>query len=147
VVPEVSFSIFGERGVIDVLAWHAATRTILVIELKTVIADVNELIGNVDRKRRLAPRVAAERGWDARDRLLGDRRRGSSQSPPPGRARRRPAGRLPGRWPRRPIVVAPARPTHRCALLLATPRWCRNDPADPERGAAARSACGSMLGR
>ena len=66
VVPEVSFSIYGERGVIDVLAWHAATRTALVIELKTVIADVNELIGNVDRKRRLAPRVAAERGWDAR---------------------------------------------------------------------------------
>src|SRR3990172_7866306 len=59
-------SMYGERGVIDVLAWHAATRTALVIELKTVIADVNELIGNVDRKRRLAPRVAAERGWDAR---------------------------------------------------------------------------------
>lgn len=64
--PEVSFSILGERGVIDVLAWHAATRTLLVIELKTGIVDVSELMGGVDRKRRLAVRIAVERGWHAR---------------------------------------------------------------------------------
>jgi transcriptional regulator with XRE-family HTH domain len=63
-VPEVSFSIWGERGVIDILAWHAATRTLLVIELKTDIADVNALVGGVDRKVRLAAQVARERGWD-----------------------------------------------------------------------------------
>lgn len=63
--PEVSFSIFGERGVIDILAWHAPTRSLLVIELKTAIADVNELAGTADRKRRLATRVARERGWNA----------------------------------------------------------------------------------
>lgn len=34
-MPEVSFSIYGQRGVIDILAWHAATRSLLVIELKT----------------------------------------------------------------------------------------------------------------
>jgi hypothetical protein len=34
VVPEVSFSYRGDRGVIDIVAWHAATRTLLVIELK-----------------------------------------------------------------------------------------------------------------
>lgn len=62
--PEVSYSIYGERGVIDVLAWHAETRTLLVIELKTEIVDVNELMGSTDRKRRLAPRVARERGWN-----------------------------------------------------------------------------------
>jgi hypothetical protein len=61
--PEVSFSIRGERGVIDIFAWHAATRTLLVIELKTEIVDINELMGNVDRKRRLAPEIARERGW------------------------------------------------------------------------------------
>ena len=33
--PEVSFSFYGERGVIDVLAWHEARRMLLVIELKT----------------------------------------------------------------------------------------------------------------
>lgn len=62
-VPEVSFSIFGERGVVDVMAWHAVSRTVLVVELKTAIVDVNELIGTLDRKRRLAPRIAQERGW------------------------------------------------------------------------------------
>jgi transcriptional regulator with XRE-family HTH domain len=63
--PEVSFSIFGERGVIDILAFHEPTRSLLVIELKTAIVDVNELVGGMDRKRRLATRVAAERGWHA----------------------------------------------------------------------------------
>jgi transcriptional regulator with XRE-family HTH domain len=62
--PEVSFSIFGERGVIDVLAWHASSRSLLVIELKTDIADVNELVGTFDRKVRLGREVAAVRGWD-----------------------------------------------------------------------------------
>ena len=61
--PEVSFAIYGERGVIDILAWHPGRRALLVIELKTDIADVNELLGTLDRKRRLATRIAAERGW------------------------------------------------------------------------------------
>ena len=62
--PEVSFSIYGERGVIDILAWHPGSRSLLVIELKTDIVDVNELVGTIDRKRRLAQRVARERGWE-----------------------------------------------------------------------------------
>lgn len=61
--PEVSFSIFGERGVIDILAWHPRLRALLVIELKTDIADVNELVGTADKKRRLAIDVATDRGW------------------------------------------------------------------------------------
>jgi transcriptional regulator with XRE-family HTH domain len=61
--PEVSFSIRGERGIIDILAWHAPTRTLLVIELKTEIVDVNELMGTADRKRRLATEIGWERGW------------------------------------------------------------------------------------
>ena len=63
--PEVSFSIRGERGVIDIFAWHAATRTLLVIELKTEIVDVNDLMGKVDRKRQLAVEIGRERGWHA----------------------------------------------------------------------------------
>ncbi len=63
--PEVSFAVYGERGVIDILAWHQARRALLVIELKTDIVDVNDLVGGVDRKRRLARNVARERGWDA----------------------------------------------------------------------------------
>ena len=61
--PEVSFSIFGERGVIDLFAWHPGRRALLVIELKTDIADVNELLGTAGRKRRLATQVAIELGW------------------------------------------------------------------------------------
>jgi hypothetical protein len=63
--PEVSFSIYGERGVIDILAWHAQTKSLVVIELKTLIVDVQALVGDVDRKRRLARRIALARGWDA----------------------------------------------------------------------------------
>jgi hypothetical protein len=63
IAPEVSFSIRGERGIIDIVAWHAESRTLLVIELKTEIVDVNELMGTIDRKRRLASYVVRERGW------------------------------------------------------------------------------------
>lgn len=62
--PEVSFSIYGERGVIDILAWHPTERALLVIELKTDIVDVNDLVGSMDRRRRLAWSIARERGWD-----------------------------------------------------------------------------------
>jgi HTH-type transcriptional regulator / antitoxin HipB len=61
--PEASFALGGERGVIDLLANHPASDLLLVVELKTEITDVNELLGTLDRKRRLAPRVAASLGW------------------------------------------------------------------------------------
>ena len=62
--PEVSFSVYGERGIIDILAWHPGRRALLVIELKTDLVDMNELVGTFDRKRRLAWEVAVKRGWD-----------------------------------------------------------------------------------
>lgn len=62
--PEVSFAIYSERGVIDILAWHPGRRALLVIELKTELVDMNEMIGTLDRKRRLARQIARERGWD-----------------------------------------------------------------------------------
>jgi transcriptional regulator with XRE-family HTH domain len=60
---EVTFSIWGERGSVDVLAWHAATRSLLVIELKTELVDCNETLATFDRKLRLATEIAAKRGW------------------------------------------------------------------------------------
>jgi transcriptional regulator with XRE-family HTH domain len=60
---EASFSIWGERGSIDILAWHAATSTLLVIEVKSVIPDVQATIHDLDRKARLAPEVTAQFGW------------------------------------------------------------------------------------
>ena len=62
--PEVSFSIWGERGVIDLLAWHPARRALAVIELKTELVDIGELLATADRRRRLAPRIGREQGWD-----------------------------------------------------------------------------------
>jgi hypothetical protein len=62
-VPEVSFSIYGERGIIDQLAWHEATAHLMVVELKTEFVDLNEALGTLDRKVRLARTIAAERGW------------------------------------------------------------------------------------
>jgi transcriptional regulator with XRE-family HTH domain len=61
---EVTFSEWGERGVIDILAWHAASRTLLVIELKTEIPDPAGLVAQVDRYRRLAGEVGRARGWN-----------------------------------------------------------------------------------
>jgi len=65
--PEVSFSIYGERGIIDVLAWHPGRRILLVIELKTEVVDVNEMLGTLDRRERLARQIARDRGWDPID--------------------------------------------------------------------------------
>jgi transcriptional regulator with XRE-family HTH domain len=63
-VPEVSFAVYGERGVIDILAWHAPSHSLLVIEIKTELADMQQTLGTLDRKVRLAPLVARERGWN-----------------------------------------------------------------------------------
>src|SRR5687768_11921817 len=52
---EVTFSRFGERGSIDLLAFHLASGTLLVIEIKTMIADVQGLLRPIDMKVRLAP--------------------------------------------------------------------------------------------
>lgn len=62
-VPEATFSVFGERGSIDVLAWHAGRRSLLVIEVKSTIVEVHDLLAGVARKRRLASGIARERGW------------------------------------------------------------------------------------
>ncbi len=63
---EVSFSHFGERGRIDLLAFHPATLVLLVIELKSELVDVQALLGSLDAKVRLAPGIAARFGWSAR---------------------------------------------------------------------------------
>lgn len=64
--PEASYSIYGERGRIDLLAFHPASATLEVTEVKTGLWDVQETIGVLDAKVRLAPRIAAQRGWRPR---------------------------------------------------------------------------------
>ncbi|HEX2626661.1 MAG TPA: helix-turn-helix transcriptional regulator [Candidatus Limnocylindrales bacterium] len=64
VVLEATFSVFGERGSIDIFAWHAAPRSVLVIEVKSVVADAQGTLAPLDRKVRLAPKLARDRGWE-----------------------------------------------------------------------------------
>ena len=62
---EVSYSIYGERGVIDRLGFHAAARMLVVFEIKADLADPAGLVAQLDRYRRLAPQIAKGRGWIA----------------------------------------------------------------------------------
>lgn len=65
--PEVTFSIWGERGAIDLLAFHEATGTLLVVEVKTELASVEETLRRHDAKARLADRIATDQlGWRPR---------------------------------------------------------------------------------
>jgi transcriptional regulator with XRE-family HTH domain len=65
VAPEVSFSVFGERGSIDLLAFHAAAELLIVIEVKSALPDLQAMLVTLDRKARLAPAIARDRGWRA----------------------------------------------------------------------------------
>jgi transcriptional regulator with XRE-family HTH domain len=61
---EVSFNHYGDRGRYDLLAYHPVARTLLVVEIKTSIGDVQDLLGRLDVKVRVSKRVARELGWD-----------------------------------------------------------------------------------
>ncbi|MGH2512757.1 MAG: helix-turn-helix domain-containing protein [Candidatus Limnocylindrales bacterium] len=61
---EISYSEFGERGSIDLLAWHAPTRTLLVIEIKSELASIEATVRKLDEKARLGPRIARRLGWE-----------------------------------------------------------------------------------
>lgn len=64
VEPEVSYSEYGERGSIDLLAWHLPTSTLLVIEVKSELTSIEETFRRHDAKVRLGAKVARERfGW------------------------------------------------------------------------------------
>lgn len=67
VAPEVSFNIRGERGTIDILAFHPPTGSLLVIEIKSVVPDLQAMLGTLDRKARLAADIAREQGWMVRN--------------------------------------------------------------------------------
>jgi transcriptional regulator with XRE-family HTH domain len=63
IATEVSFNIRGERGTIDIRAFHPPTGSLLVIEIKSVVPDLQAKLGVLDRKVRLAADIARERGW------------------------------------------------------------------------------------
>ena len=59
---EVSFNHYGDRGRCDVLAWHAPTRMLLIVEAKTRFGNLQETMGAVDVKRRLGRLLAEQVG-------------------------------------------------------------------------------------
>ncbi len=64
-VVEFSFNVFGERGSVDVLAWHASTRTLLIVEVKSRFTDLQAMLLSLGRKLRLVPDEARrELDWD-----------------------------------------------------------------------------------
>lgn len=118
VAVEFTFSHYGERGSIDIVAWDTESRTLLVIEVKTRVYDVQALIAGLDRKARLAGQLLrAERGWDplavsrlivmpelTANRTLVARHASIFQAAFPARSRavrawlRHPSGMLSGLW-------------------------------------------------
>jgi transcriptional regulator with XRE-family HTH domain len=61
---EWSFNHFGERGAVDVLAWDGSRSAVAIIEVKSRVVDVQDLLGKLDRKVRLARELLPrERAW------------------------------------------------------------------------------------
>jgi transcriptional regulator with XRE-family HTH domain len=61
---EITYSEFGERGSIDLLAFHPATRILLVVEAKTDLPSAEGTLRKLDEKTRLAATIATKRfGW------------------------------------------------------------------------------------
>lgn len=63
---EYSFNHYGDRGSVDIVGWHPPRRALLIVEVKTRIVDVQDLLGTLDRKARVVPGLLLhERGWRA----------------------------------------------------------------------------------
>lgn len=62
---EASYSEYGERGRIDLLAFDPAGSVLAVVEVKTELADLQELFGSLSVKARLAPRLGRRMDWRA----------------------------------------------------------------------------------
>ena len=67
VLVEYGFNHYGDRGSVDVLAWHEASRTLLIVEVKSRLTDLQAMFTSFARKLRIVPGlVRREHGWDAR---------------------------------------------------------------------------------
>jgi hypothetical protein len=67
VMPEFTFNDFGDRGSVDILAWHPVHRALLIVEVKSRIQDVQAMLMAMSRKVRVVPAaVARDRGWERR---------------------------------------------------------------------------------
>jgi hypothetical protein len=118
VLTEVTFSEFGERGSIDVLGFHPASGTLLVVEVKASWGSVEATNRALDAKVRLAPKIGEARFGirpvavgrllvfpdESTHRRVAERHATTLVSVYPNRGReirrwlRRPSGSLSGLW-------------------------------------------------
>jgi transcriptional regulator with XRE-family HTH domain len=64
IVVEYGFNEYGDRGSVDVLAWHARTRALLLVEVKSELDSLESMLRSMEVKVRVVPAVIArERGW------------------------------------------------------------------------------------
>jgi transcriptional regulator with XRE-family HTH domain len=64
---EVTFSVYGDRGSIDILVSQPDRGLVLVVEIKTELTSIEETIRRLDVKERLAPKIVRDRlGWQPR---------------------------------------------------------------------------------
>jgi transcriptional regulator with XRE-family HTH domain len=145
---EVSFNRFGERGRCDILAFHPRTRSLVVVEVKSRLANLQETVGRLDTKVRLGRYLAGELGWSAPDAVLpmlvvGDgrtaRRVVAAHAPLFGRFDRR--GRAAVAWIRHPAALrTPRGPAPRPAgLLVFQPVGSDSHRASAMRGGRVRT--------
>jgi hypothetical protein len=119
--PEVSFNRYGDRGRYDLLAYHPASRVVIVVEVKTSVGDLQQLLGSLDVKTRLARHAAGQIGWQpvtaATLLVLAENSTNRRQvaSHPTLFSGYQPTGRDAYRWLRRP---APPPPGHAGTRLL-----------------------------
>ena len=63
-LPEVTYSVYGERGSIDVLGMQPSVRAVLVCEIKSDIGGAESTGRKLDEKRRLVSTIVRDRfGW------------------------------------------------------------------------------------
>lgn len=67
---EASFNHFGDRGRVDIAAYHPRLRILLVVEIKSVLGDLQETVGRLDVKVRLGAQIARELGWNRVDSVI-----------------------------------------------------------------------------
>lgn len=64
---EFTFNRYGERGSVDILAWRDQGAVVVLIEVKTRVVDVQDMLSTLDRKVRVVPELLRrQRGWRTR---------------------------------------------------------------------------------
>ncbi len=65
--PEVSYNEWGERGRFDLLGLDSASGVVDVVEVKAELTNLQDTLGTLDAKSRLAMAVTRRLGWPARE--------------------------------------------------------------------------------